>query len=143
MLTPVRRLAALVPLVLGLALAGCGSDDVAGGVSGLRDAITDAAVSALDAIDSAKGVASDTAQEALNQGAQAAAVARSAIGGASGELSSESQDALEQAQRQLRPAIDELRQASDDASGDAREALGSAIAELEQLESQIADALGG
>lgn len=142
MLTPVRRLAALVPLVLGLALAGCGSDDVADGVSALRYAITDAAVSALDAIDSAKGVASDASQEALNQSALAAEVARSAIGGATDELSAESQDALEQAQGQLQPAIDELRQASADASGDAKDALDSVLTELEQLESRIVDALG-
>lgn len=142
-LEPVRHLAGLAPILLALLLVGCSSTEVSGGVSSLRDSISDAAVGALEAIDSAKGVASDAAQEPLNQAALAAEVSRSAIGGATDDLSAESQDALEQARGQLQPAIDDLRQAAADARGDAKEALDSALAELEQLESQIADALGG
>lgn len=142
-LATMRLLAGLASLVLALAVVGCGGDDLSDGVSSLRDSISDAAVDALNAIDTAKGAAADTAQEALNQSAQAAGVARSAIGGAGDDLSEESRDALEQAQEQLQPAIDDLRKAAGDASGEARDALDEALADLEALESRIADALGG
>jgi DNA repair exonuclease SbcCD ATPase subunit len=141
----VRWLSALVVVAVGLVPGACGgASDVEDQLGVLKERIADAATSANQAIDAAKGEVEGAVQTALNQASQAATQAESAIEGSGGaDLSGASREALDEAESQLEDARAAIEKEAGQAGGaaTANETLDKARAEIDSLIDRIKTAL--